>query len=231
MQHTNGLTVLMAGFAALLMSGSAQADVFTVGNNTVNTGVDASGSPLPDGTIGDPHYSLISVPGGTTDIRVRTSAGGYPIVPSVYIGDDSISAWIGPNNDNQLDGPIGNYDYRATFNLTGLNPATASLIGHFASDNKEISVLLNGVSESFTQSSACITLGVCYESFTPLSITSGFVAGVNTLDFIVNNAGGPTALRVELTGTASPVPEPASLLLLASLVTLTATSLRRRVRG
>lgn len=59
-----------------------------------NTGVDASMTPLPDGTIGDPHYSLVSVPGGTTDILVRTSAGGYPIPP--YFGDDSSSAWIGP---------------------------------------------------------------------------------------------------------------------------------------
>ena len=33
----------------------------------------------------------------------------------------------------------------------------------------------------------------------------------DTLDFIVNNSGGPTGLRVEMTGTADPmsVPEPA----------------------
>src|SRR5205809_239699 len=62
-----------------------------------NTGVDACGNPLADGTIGDPHYELIAVPSGTTDIRVRTLAGGYPVPP--YIPDNPDSAWIGPNGD------------------------------------------------------------------------------------------------------------------------------------
>ena len=93
--------------------GQVQADVIT---SLFNTGVDASGTPLPDGTIGDPHYSLVSVPSLTTDIRVRTSAGGYPIPP--YFGDDSLSAWIGPNNDVVINGRNGLYDYQTTFDLT-----------------------------------------------------------------------------------------------------------------
>ena len=84
-----------------------------------NTGVSASGAPLSDGTVGDPHYTLVSVPSGsTTAIRVRTSAGGYP-VGSGWLGDDSLSAWIGPNNSTFDNGPSGNYDYRTTFDLTG----------------------------------------------------------------------------------------------------------------
>jgi len=44
-----------------------------------NTGVDSAGTPLANGTVGDPHYTLISAPAGAvTDIRVRTSANGYP---------------------------------------------------------------------------------------------------------------------------------------------------------
>ncbi|HWR88591.1 MAG TPA: hypothetical protein VN277_09250, partial [Acidiferrobacterales bacterium] len=38
-----------------------------------NTGVDAAGAVLADGTIGDPHYRLISKPAGTSDIRIITS--------------------------------------------------------------------------------------------------------------------------------------------------------------
>jgi hypothetical protein len=47
-------------------------------------------------------------------------------------------------------------------------------------------------------------------------INSGFINGVNTLDFIVNNDGGPTGLRVELSGTSSVAPEPTSLLLIGA---------------
>ena len=51
-------------------------------------------------------------------------------------------------------------------------------------------------------------------TWTAFAITSGFVAGTNTLDFIVQNSGGPTGVRVEMSGTADRlgggVPEPAS---------------------
>lgn len=96
-------------FALLGITSVARADSITI----FNTGVDASGSPLPDGTVGDPHYTLVSEPGGTSVLRVRTSTGGYPIVPSVWV-DDALSAWIGPNNDVSVQGPIGTF-------RTGLN--------------------------------------------------------------------------------------------------------------
>ena len=54
------------------------------------------------------------------------------------------------------------------------------------------------------------------------SLNSGFVAGVNTLDFEVRDFGQPTALRVDdLAGTVSlldpgnTVPEPTSIALLS----------------
>jgi hypothetical protein len=46
-----------------------------------------------------------------------------------------------------------------------------------------------------------------FASFTPFTVNSGFIAGVNTLDFVVNNAPfagtNPTGLRVEISGTVS----------------------------
>jgi len=190
-----------------------------------NTGTLFNGVVAPGGTIGDPHYTLVSVPGGSTSILVRT-AGAFPIPP--WIGNDALSAWIGPNNDNSLDGPPGNYDYRTTFDLTGLVPSTASLIGAWAMDNSGVSILLNGVATGITRPDPSLT-GAPFMSFGNFSITSGFVAGVNTLDFIINNDrvnGGtspnPTGLRVEISGTAASdlepgptasVPEPASLVL------------------
>ena len=52
-----------------------------------------------------------------------------------------------------------------------------------------------------------------YGALYPFSITSGFVAGKNTLDFIVENTNGSVeGLRVNMSGSA--VPEPASLVLM-----------------
>jgi len=208
--------------ASFAIGSAAQAATITL----FNTGVDASGTPLADGTIGDPHYALVSVPGGTTDIRVRTAAGGYPIPP--YIGDDAVSAWIGPNNDAQVDGPVGFYTHRTTFSLAGFNAATASISGGWSTDNDGVRILLNGVDTGnpgtgFAQFSS---------GFASFAVNSGFNSGVNTLDFVVNNGGGPTALRVELSGSAAlaggGVPEPAAWSLMIAGFGMAGAVLRRR---
>jgi hypothetical protein len=163
-----------------------------------NTGVGPSGTPLPDFTIGDPHYHLISVPGGTTDIQVRTSAGGFPV--GLWLGDNSLSAWIGPNNPSNNDpaavGEPGIFTYRTTFDLSGWVASTASIAGEVASDNWLVDVQLNGMSLGIT------TGFEDFGFFTPFTITTGFIDGINTLDFVVRNGSGPTGLRVQMTGSA-----------------------------
>jgi hypothetical protein len=191
-----------------------------------NTGVDGLGVPLPDGTVGDPHYILTSVPSGSSAIQVRTSAGEFPIGP--WIGDDSLSAWIRPNNpyNGLVNDPAGVCDFQTTFDLTGLNPATVVLIGQWATDNAGLDILINGTSTGFTAAG--------FGGWSSFTLSSGFIAGVNTLDFIVNNlsgdTGNPTGLRVEMSGTGDPnsqIPEPVSFVLLgAGLVAL--GMLRRR---
>lgn len=169
-----------------------------------NTGVDASGTPQANGSP-ELHYTLISAPAGAASgIRVATSANGFPIPP--WLGDDGASAWDGPNSDSQLNGPAGQYDYQVTFSLAGLDPATATIMGQWASDDHGDDILINGISTGQMTASG-------YSAFTPFAVNSGFKSGTNTLDFLFTNGGGPTGLRVEMTGTAAAldaVPEPGS---------------------
>lgn len=192
-------SALVASIASLaLWAGQAQAAPIT---SLFNTGVDASGTPLADNAL-DPHY-VITSPAASTPF-VATSAGGYPI--GEWIGDNATSAWIAPTADT-FDAAV-TFVYRTSFDLTGFDPASALISGVWATDDPGTDILINGAS---TGNASC-----CFTGFTPFSITSGFVAGINTLDFFVFNSGGPTGLRVEMTGTADPVPEPVTLSLLGA---------------
>lgn len=202
-----------------------------------NTGVDSSGTPIANNTVGDPHYTLLSVPPGSSSqivVYEGGSSGSFPIGP--WAGDDSLSAWIAPDDPNGRDPvnaqtAIGNYYYSTTFDLTGYDPSTAVLYGSWAADDTGADIILNGVSQHGIVSS--LTYGPQnYSQLTTFNfyqhdsqgnlletvnapIQSGFVSGLNTLTFRVDNQGGTTGLRTELVLTADPVPEPASLVLLA----------------
>jgi hypothetical protein len=169
--------------------------------NVYNTGVDDSHVILPATTV-DPHYGQISP---TASAFVLASPASPP-----WIANSSTSQWIGPDTASGS----GAYTvvYRTTFDLTGLNPATAVLNGNWAVDDAGNNILINGTSTGITTSFA-------YNAFTPFTISSGFVSGVNTLDFQWTNTGGPGGLRVELSGTAAPisgVPETTSTVLLGT---------------
>jgi hypothetical protein len=122
-----------------------------------------------------------------------------------------------------LAGPGGNpaalddgiYVYRTTFILGPLIPQTAVLTGLWSTDNAGVDIPINGISTGFTTSVVQFQTG-----FASFNITSGFVRGMNALDFVVNNGGAgfdrysPTGLRVEISGTADRVPEPSTVALL-----------------
>jgi len=192
---------LAASGAVLLALGVgqvAQAATFTV----FNTGVANDSSVLADGSV-DSHYTIIaSVVGPSNAFAVAANPDWIP--------NSSTSKWIGPTPDAGSAGiPGGNFTYRTTFDLSGLNPTTAVLQGNFASDNTTTDILINGISTGITNPSEQ------FSSFTPFSITSGFANGINTLDFVVTEEGGtPSGLRTEFTqATASTaVPEPSSAL-------------------
>ena len=204
-----GLVATSTATLALTFSPVDRAQAATI-TSLYNTGVDNSGTVLANGTIGDPHYLLTSVPGGTTNIRVLTSANGYPIGP--WRGDNTTSRWIAPDSNSQVDGPAGDYTYRTTFDLTGFNASTAQINGLWTSDDGGVDIVINT-----THLGSFSNVGLS-SFFTPFTISSGFQSGINTLDFIIHNGSGPTGLRTELTGTAdlsanpTSVPEPFTII-------------------
>lgn len=219
-QHL-GIQSVFALLGTLSLAAFSRADI-----TIFNTGVDASGHVLPNGTTNDPHYTLVTVPSGTTQTLIRTSAGGYPVTGGAWLGDDTLSAWIGPNNSGgvlppgatgQEYGPVGLFDYRTAFTLPASGGFTVS--GQWAADDAGLIIAFNSVIVSPTPASTNLL------NWTPFSFTGTGVQGQNTLDFYVYNLDsgflqgqpmpGPTGLRVEITG-ASFVPEPASLTLVGS---------------
>jgi hypothetical protein len=184
--------------------------------NLFGTGQAADGSLLPDGSV-ELHYSLVTSPSGSgygpNTFVVNNS--GYPIGPGNWFDDGPTSKWIGPLANMYVSSPEGICVYRTTFDLTGYDPLTAKITGQWSTDNNGVDILINETSTGNTITDGHVT-PYTYWQFTPFTVSSGFVAGINTLDFVVNNYPGgslnPTGLRVEMSGTA--VPEPSTIALL-----------------
>ena len=94
----------------------------------------------------------------------------------------------------------GIYTYDLVIDLTGLDPATAKIVGTFGTDN-DGSISLNG------NAPVAVTGFADFVAPTAFVIKSGFVAGLNTIHLQVNNGGDPTAFFVSfISATANGVP-------------------------
>ena len=191
----------LSGLMATLSLGAAPI------TNLFNTGVSDANALLANGAV-DPHWRLIAsadatAPGPNAFVVTDTL---FPIVAGPWLASGPTSKWIGPMA-NQSGGNLpGDYRYRITFSLAGLEPTTAVITGRWTSDNTGPDILINGQSTGFTSDG---NFGGFGNNFT---INSGFIDGTNTLDFIVNNAGttaNPTAFRAEfLSANADVLPPP-----------------------
>ncbi|MBI5385135.1 MAG: immunoglobulin domain-containing protein [Verrucomicrobia bacterium] len=170
-----------------------------------NTGVDDTGALAARASV-DRHYQVVSsvdpaFPGPDAILFYDS----WPIPP--YLLNGPVSAWISARaNDpggntqgaNLLDGL---YVFRTAFLFDTLNPATAEIRGKWAMDNFGVDVRLNGISLGLSNNAG-------FAAFGTFAITNGFVAGSNTLDFVISNAPppGPMAFRAEFYGVAEPLP-------------------------
>ncbi|MCI0578792.1 MAG: hypothetical protein L0332_15715 [Chloroflexi bacterium] len=162
-----------------------------------STGLDANRVPLSDGTV-DPHWTISATPAGPTTASAYVTKNSYP-VGAAWIANSDMSRWISPQTNEATGDAPGNYTYHTSFDLTGFDPATVRITARVAVDNVLEDVKLNGQSLGLTATG--------FAAFTLLSINSGFVANVNTLEFVVCNEGtttNPSGLRVELAIAATP---------------------------
>ena len=157
-----------------------------------NTGMGGpSGNvPLAPATA-DPNFTLVSFPvGGCTGPAQVVDPAGFP-PPGLWLPNSPESQWIGPAQF-VASCPAGVYRYQLKFYLPCL--PGASIVGRFAADNSA-GLYLNGVHQVNSPG---------FSAWTPVNITSGFVAGSsanapNVVDIWVTNAAQWTGLRTELT--------------------------------
>jgi hypothetical protein len=192
-----------------------------------NTGIatnDANGNPssVVADAANDPHYTVTSTPAGPNApfpaVVVDQNGGAYPFTDgmgnTVWQADSSLSKWISihaQENTTEASSTATFYTYNTTFDLTGFVPSTAHITGKFYEDDIVQDILINSTSLGVFQGGGNASgAGVSF------NVSSGFVAGVNTLTFIIENyptgiSPNPTGLDVQMTGTATALPEPASL--------------------
>lgn len=163
------------------------------------TGVAADGTLLAGGSV-DPHYTLTaSADDGFPGPDAMVLNDAWPVGPA-WLAHGPKSKWISVQADQSVGNAEGNYTYRTTVDLTGLDPAAIHLEGAWAADNAGVDILLNGTSLGLTSPG--------FSSLVPFAITGGLIAGVNNIDFIINNGTptpNPVGLRVDLRALVSVV--------------------------
>ncbi len=167
------------------------------------TGVDPTGTPLAAGAR-DPHWELVESPDPTfPGPEAWVVQDGFPIPP--WFPQSGSSRWIGPRPDAGDGANPGNYTYRFRFSLHDFEPASVVLTGQWSSDNAGVDIRLNGHSTGLVNDGD-------FSRFSPsFTLDQGFIDGLNTLEFVVNNAGdspNPTGFRAELQASGDPVAPP-----------------------
>jgi hypothetical protein len=188
-----GYSVVAANAFGSVTSRVAQLTVFEPIPDLFNTGVDSNAEALPDNSV-DPHYILFVNPDGGSPNAIVQDSTVFPIGGGPWLANSAISKWIGPQL-NTAGSAAGRYIYRTLIDLTGRDPSTVVILGRWATDNPGVDILVNGISTGNPPS----PVFTGYTSFAIASSNATFIAGPNTIDFVVDNSAvGYTGLRVEI---------------------------------
>ena len=195
---TGSYTVVVTNDVNSATSNPAAVSVLENVPGVFSTGVNHLGEALAAGAT-DPHYTLLVNP---DNIGSTTALVQNPI-PGAWIPHTATATWIGPRgNTSAANGTadagegVGTYVYRTQIDLTGFDISTAQISGSWSTDNSGLAIRVNGSPTGITN-----TVGSTFGALFPFTINTanapGLIAGVNNIDFVVNNAGdGFTGLRV-----------------------------------
>ncbi len=194
--HSRRRSLKVKFVAVLCLAGALSAAPIT---GLFNTGQSITGSA-------DNYWTLIAPPGaGQVLSPVAVHVTWLPNTPA--------SSWEWSTTAGTPVGTALNplvYTFRHTFILDSLlNPATALITGRWATDNVGTQISVNGLASNQTSPG--------FAAWSSFSLNAGFVAGLNVLDFVVEDYGLVAGMRIEFltadADTLASVPEPASLVL------------------
>ena len=215
-----------------------------------NTGVDAFGNALSENTT-DTHWTIVASPVEATRSGTTTITGTTPNFYNGGTRADwitewtsktpnsSTSTWIVPDlaslqpgqfEEQNVNGNMGLYTFSTTFTIPEAF-ASAQITGLWAADNFGGQVPdynnnlpdPNLITNYIKLNGNTITPGSLQYDFTAnaFTISSGFIQGLNTLEFNVSNTFGtdvpnPVGTQIVFTSATYAVPEPPVSILAAS---------------
>lgn len=161
-----------------------------------SSGVGADGAALPPGAV-DAHWTL-TAPGTPLAQNVHVSLNAAP-VGGPWLANTGAARWLSWRPESAVSVPAASYIFKTTFDLTGFDPASVRLSARVAADNGISDIKLNGQRLKLSARG--------FDTMTRLPIPGRFAAGVNTLEFVVeNDRVSPMGLRVELEGSGMLLP-------------------------
>ncbi len=179
------------------------------------TGVDTNGLIMASPANNpDPHYTLIQSadPSGIGPDLLVFDTNECPIdgangcTGGDYTPNDGISTWIGPRGNlggGSISDPSGRYVYRTQFVLDQVIPSTVTLTIGGSSAGEVTNIFINGISVGPLPIAAVPGYVLYFWSAVTITNTGVFVAGLNTMDLVLDTTvgfgepGGQAAIRVE----------------------------------